>query len=71
MSRFGLIGKKLSHSFSKDYFGKKFAEEGLDHEYLNFELSSIAECDAVFQLEGIIGLNVTVPYKESIIPFLD
>lgn len=69
---YGLIGKSLGHSFSKDYFTKKFEAAGSDESYHNFELDSI---DEVINLRNenhnLLGLNVTIPYKESIIPFLD
>ena len=68
---FGLIGKKLEHSFSKGYFTKKFNELDLDAVYQNYELTNINEIVDIFKIEGLVGLNVTIPYKESIIPFLD
>lgn len=68
--RFGLIGKKLGHSFSKNFFGAYFLEKGIDATYENVELSSIDEVKSVLQ-SGFSGLNVTVPYKEAVIPFLD
>lgn len=68
---FGLIGKKLEHSFSKGYFTTKFNELKLDSVYTNYELNSIDEVEDIFKIEDLIGLNVTIPYKESIIPFLD
>ncbi|MEO6305734.1 MAG: shikimate dehydrogenase, partial [Bacteroidia bacterium] len=72
MKNFGLIGRSLSHSFSKTYFEKKFNELGLkDHVYLNFELPTIDEIKKVLKTENLNGLNVTNPYKEEIIPFLD
>lgn len=72
MINFGLIGRSLSHSFSKTYFEKKFKELGLkDHAYLNFELQTIEEFKNVLKTENLKGLNVTNPYKEDIIPFLD
>lgn len=72
MINFGLIGRSLSHSFSKNYFEKKFAELGSkDHAYLNFELKTIEEFKAVLRTENLKGINVTNPYKEEIIPFLD
>jgi shikimate dehydrogenase len=73
MKHFGLVGKSLSHSFSKIYFEDKFKKLGLtDHCYHNFEISSIDEFPAII-LENpqLVGLNVTIPYKESIMPFLD
>lgn len=73
MLQFGLIGKSLSHSFSKSYFEKKFKELNLrDHSYENFELSKVEELkDLLHQYTDLKGLNVTIPYKESVIPFLD
>lgn len=72
MINFGLIGISLSHSFSKTYFEKKFTEQGLkDYAYLNFELQNIEEIKTVFKTDSLKGLNVTNPYKEEVIPFLD
>ncbi len=72
MTNFGLIGRSLSHSFSKKYFEKKFTELHLkDHLYQNFELETIDQFKKVLLTENLKGLNVTNPYKESIIPFLD
>jgi len=72
MARFGLIGKSLRHSFSKGYFREKFQKEGSDHSYENFELESIADFpNLLSQNPDIKGLNVTIPNKESIIPYLD
>ncbi len=70
---YGIIGKKLSHSFSKSYFEKKFKELGLeDHNYSNFEIADISEFpDLLKKNRELKGLNVTNPYKEEIIPFLD
>jgi len=70
-ARFGLIGKKLEHSFSKSYFTSKFEELNMDSTYTNYELKSISEITEVFKIDGLVGLNVTIPYKETIIPFLD
>ncbi|MCW3076350.1 MAG: aroE [Bacteroidetes bacterium] len=70
---FGLLGKTLSHSFSKDYFEKKFGQLNLNnHAYINFEINSIDEFPALIkEHDNLKGLNVTIPYKEQIIPFLD
>ncbi len=68
---FGLVGKSLTHSFSKDYFTTKFQNESIDAEYLNFEIESIESISNVLKTNHLKGLNVTIPYKESIIPFLD
>src|SRR5690554_1884440 len=68
---YGLIGKSLSHSFSSDYFKNKFEKLGLKEIYRNFPLESIAlfpKCLAEFP--EIKGLNITIPYKEEIIPYL-
>jgi len=71
MRRFGLVGKTLKHSFSRDFFTRKFKEEGvLDCEYLNFELSSIEEIQRLpLNFPGLEGLNVTIPYKEEVLPY--
>ena len=72
MDRYGLIGFPLKHSFSKDYFNNKFASEGIDAEYVNFEISSIAELKSIIKNDPQLkGINVTIPYKEQVIPFLD
>lgn len=72
MKTFGLIGKSLSHSFSKSYFEKKFNSEKLDYQYQNFELGEINEFpQLLIDNPEISGLNVTIPYKEQIIKFLD
>lgn len=71
MPRFGLIGKTLGHSFSKQYFDDKFQLESLDCHFENFELPEISEIEAVFRLDDLKGLSVTIPYKEQIIPYLD
>ena len=69
---FGLLGKSLGHSFSKDYFTKKFSALNLDHTYHNIELENIADIiPFVNENKNLKGFNVTVPYKEEIIPFLD
>jgi len=72
MRTFGLIGKTLSHSFSKEYFNEKFHNEDIkDCEYKNFELNNISEFTDLIRKMKPSGLNVTLPYKESVIPFLD
>ena len=72
MKTFGLIGKSLSHSFSSSYFNEKFFKEEINNtEYLNFELNDISEFPQLIKKQNLSGLNVTLPYKESIIPFLD
>lgn len=69
---FGLLGKSLSHSFSRDYFTKKFSELNLNYSYQNIELDNIADIiPFVKENKNLKGFNVTVPYKEEIIPYLD
>ena len=72
MKKYGLLGKKLDHSFSKQYFESKFSKEGVSNcSYQNYPLSSISEFQSLVNSNHFSGLNVTIPYKESIIPFLD
>jgi shikimate dehydrogenase len=72
MRRYGLIGYPLSHSFSQKYFTEKFQREGITGcVYDNFPLASIDEFAALIQQQADLhGLNVTIPYKEKVIPFL-
>ncbi len=70
--QFGLIGKSLAHSFSSGYHNQRFQTEGIAAHYSNFELQDIADItDLVATNPTIRGLNVTVPFKQSVIPFLD
>ncbi len=70
--KYGLIGKSLSHSFSPGYFSKKFSEEGIDASYECFEFDDLADFPAWLRNNApLSGLNVTIPYKEAIMPFLD
>jgi shikimate dehydrogenase len=71
MKTFGLIGKSLQHSFSKQFFTEKFQREQIEATYENFELPSIEGFENLVNEIKISGLNVTIPYKEAIIPFLD
>ncbi|RRQ48943.1 shikimate dehydrogenase [Maribacter algicola] len=73
LRRFGLIGRNISYSFSRGYFAKKFKALGLEnHRYENFDIQSIDEFTSVISnIENLIGLNVTIPYKQEVIPFLD
>ncbi len=72
MDQYGLLGFPLGHSFSKTYFNQKFEAEKIDAEYLNFELPNIKEVKNVLKEHPRLkGLNVTIPYKEQIIPYLD
>lgn len=71
--KFGLVGKNISYSFSRKYFTEKFTDLSLnDHEYVNFDISAIDEFkEVVKQNSNLKGANVTIPYKEQVIPFLD
>lgn len=73
MERYGLIGKRLDYSFSKDFFSDKFKKDEINASYNNIELWSDIELAHFFKHEvhRYQGLNVTIPYKESVIPFLD
>lgn len=73
MKTYGLIGHKLGHSFSRNFFTEKFKNEGLDgYEYINFELESIEDFPSIFeQGKTICGLSCTIPYKQQIIRFMD
>ena len=71
MRKFGLIGKTLGHSFSKGYFTALFEQQGIEARYDNYELAAIEDVLPLFDLPGLEGLNVTIPYKEAIIPYLD
>ncbi|MBR1800027.1 MAG: shikimate dehydrogenase [Bacteroidaceae bacterium] len=69
---FGLLGYPLGHSFSRAFFNNKFAEEGIDAEYLNFELPNIEQLPQVLaDHPALRGFNVTIPYKQAVIPYLD
>jgi shikimate dehydrogenase len=70
--QFGLVGKDISHSFSKKYFTGKFALGGLtDCTYENFDIQSIEEFQTIIANNpNLKGLNVTIPYKETVIPYL-
>jgi shikimate dehydrogenase len=72
MKRYGLLGYPLTHSFSKRYFTEKFETEKIESTYENFEIDTIDKFPEVIKNNPeIIGLNVTIPYKEQVIPFLD
>lgn len=69
---YGLLGRKLGHSFSKEYFTDKFAKLNLNDSYVNIELDDVSEIVSfVKENKDLKGFNVTVPYKEAIIPYLD
>ncbi|WP_431122339.1 shikimate dehydrogenase family protein [Flagellimonas flava] len=70
-NRFGLLGKNISYSFSQGYFTKKFEELGLeDYSYENFDLPQISDFETLVAQNSLSGINVTIPYKEQVIPYL-
>ncbi|GAA4953445.1 shikimate dehydrogenase [Algibacter agarivorans] len=73
MNKLGLLGKNISYSFSKSYFKKKFEDEDIHNtSYENFDIESIDLFPSIIKkTEGLKGLNVTIPYKEQVIPYLD
>ena len=72
MAKYGLIGYPLKHSFSPSFFAEKFKKEKIDASYQLFPLENIKELPELLeQVPNLKGLNVTIPYKESVIPFLD
>ncbi|MDG1689844.1 MAG: shikimate dehydrogenase, partial [Flavobacteriales bacterium] len=71
MRNFGLIGQSLVHSFSKDYFNKKFKTENIDALYSNFEIDNISTLRDLFSDFKLSGLNVTIPFKQKVISQLD
>jgi shikimate dehydrogenase len=71
MLYFGLIGRSLSHSFSRNFFSAKFEAEQRAADYSLIEIEDISTINNVIAMHGLSGFNVTIPYKESIIPYLD
>ena len=71
MRHFGLIGKSLGHSFSAKFFNGKFKAEQIDADYQLFEIEDVATIDNLIKEHNLEGFNVTIPYKETIIPHLD
>lgn len=72
MTQYGLIGFPLTHSFSQRYFTEKFAREGIqDSQYHLFELPDVAALPSLLQMPGLRGLNVTIPHKQAVLPYLD
>lgn len=69
---YGLIGYPLVHSFSMDFFNEKFEAEEIDAQYINFEIEDINLLwEIISEYPNLNGLNVTAPYKEAVVPFLD
>ncbi|WP_434084781.1 shikimate dehydrogenase family protein [Leeuwenhoekiella parthenopeia] len=73
MLKFGLIGKNIEYSFSRKYFSEKFEKNDIDASYVNFDCQSLQDVRTVLQQkdEDHLGYNVTIPYKQAIIPYLD
>jgi len=72
MAKYGLIGKNIGYTFSKDYFNEKFKKEKRKASYKIFDIANINEINIILENnKKLKGLNVTIPYKESVIPFLD
>lgn len=72
MDKYGLIGYPLGHSFSISYFNEKFQNEGIDAVYENFEIPQIDNLEEVLNINPELkGLNVTIPYKEKVLNYLD
>lgn len=73
MNKLGLLGKNISYSFSKSYFENKFDNESIENtSYENFDIENIDLLSAIIKnTKGLKGMNVTIPYKEQVIPFLD
>lgn len=68
---FGLVGNTLSHSFSAAFFKEKFEKEGIDARYLNFELPDVGDLmELIAEYPELEGVNVTIPYKKLIMPYL-
>ena len=72
MDKYGLIGYPLGHSFSIKYFNQKFADEGINAKYMNFEIPNIDALSEVLDSNpDLKGLNVTIPYKQKVMDYLD
>ena len=71
LKNYGLIGYPLSHSFSERYFAEKFYTLGIDAKYRNYELHDLDALPEIIQLHQLNGFNVTIPYKEKVLHYLD
>lgn len=71
MEYFGIIGYPLSHSFSPGYFAQKFSKLGITAEYKAYPLEKIDQFPQLLKEHHFKGINVTIPYKEKVIPYLD
>lgn len=68
---YGLLGRNIGYSFSKSFFSEKFKNENLNYEYINFDITEIKDIVDIIKNPQVQGLNVTIPYKEEIISYLD
>ncbi|MDE6484495.1 MAG: shikimate dehydrogenase [Duncaniella sp.] len=69
---YGLIGYPLTHSYSRVYFNNKFESEGINAEYINFEIPDIGDfMELMAEYPNLMGLNVTIPYKQQVIPYMN
>ena len=68
---FGLLGRNIDYSFSRGYFSEKFEREGISASYQNFDIEEISMLKELLEKQSLQGLNVTIPYKEEVIPYLD
>ena len=72
MDKYGIIGYPLGHSYSRGFFTDKFQKEKIDAQYLNFPIPSAEQLrEIVAENPELRGLNVTLPYKQAVIPMLD
>ena len=72
MDKYGLIGFPLGHSFSVSFFNEKFANEGINARYINFEIPNIEDLPEILaSTPELKGLNVTIPYKQKVISYID
>lgn len=72
MPEFGLIGRNIAYSFSRNYFREKFEREKLNYSYVNFDIENIEQLPKILQEnQNLKGMNVTIPYKQAILPYLD
>ncbi len=71
MPNFALVGKKLIHSFSKNYFDRKFEKENINATYINIEVENLENLSKEISKNNILGFNITIPFKETILNFLD
>ncbi len=71
MKKYGLIGKTLGHSFSRQFFNEKFRREGIDAVYSNYEIPVADDFMQVVKDKELVGLNVTIPYKQNVMRMMD